>query len=63
MNKCIKCGKELCNDDIGLHKRLINRGDTEYICKHCLAAYFEVPVELLDKKIERFKRDGCVLFL
>ena len=62
MKKCIECGQVLTNNDIGLHKRLINRGDTEYMCKKCLADYFSVSTELLDKKIIHFKELGCTLF-
>lgn len=62
MDKCMHCGKILSNDEIGLHKRLINRGDTEFMCKECLSAYFKVSTELLDKKIEHFKNMGCILF-
>lgn len=62
MDKCIKCKKELTRDEIGLHKRLMNRGDTEFMCKQCLAEYFSVSTELLDKKIEQFRDMGCTLF-
>lgn len=62
MDKCIECQRVLTNNEIGLHKRLINRGDTEYMCKQCLAEYFKVTTELLDQKIEQFKAQGCTLF-
>ena len=62
MDKCIKCQKALTRDEIGLHKRLMNRGDTEYMCKECLAQHFGVSTEMLDKKIEQFKGMGCTLF-
>ena len=35
--KCKKCGRELTNDEIGIHKKMINRGDTEFFCLTCLA--------------------------
>ena len=52
MKECIKCGKPLLVNEIGLHKRLINRSAEEYMCKACLAKHFNVSAELLDEKIE-----------
>lgn len=62
MDKCIKCQSVLTHDEIGLHKRLMNRGDTEFMCKQCLAEYFSVSTDILDKKIEQFREQGCTLF-
>lgn len=62
MDKCIKCQSVLTHDEIGLHKRLINRGDTEFMCKKCLSEYFSVSIEMLDSKIEQFRDQGCTLF-
>ena len=63
MSCCIRCGKELNSIDIGAHKKFINRGSTEFMCKGCLANELNVPEELIDKKIEHFKKQGCTLFL
>ncbi|MEE1160920.1 MAG: hypothetical protein U0K70_02555 [Acutalibacteraceae bacterium] len=63
MSCCIRCGKELNSIDIGAHKKFINRGSTEFMCKSCLADELKVPEELIDKKIEHFKKQGCTLFL
>ena len=63
MPRCIRCGKELNSIDIGAHKKFINRGSTEFMCKSCLADDLKVPEELIDKKIEYFKKQGCTLFL
>ena len=60
--QCIGCGRELNVIDIGLHKKLVNRGATEYLCKACLAEKFEVTVELLDQKVKEFREYGCLLF-
>lgn len=60
--KCIKCHSELTNNDIGLHKKLVNRGAKEYMCINCLSLYFKIPVFTLEKKIEEFKKMGCTLF-
>lgn len=62
MDKCIKCGKILDGDEIGLTKKIINRAATEYMCIHCLAKKFNVTEELLFKKIQDFKKQGCLLF-
>ena len=62
MPRCIRCGKELNSIDIGAYKKLINRGSTEFMCKSCLADDLKVSEELIDKKIEYFKKQGCTLF-
>ena len=60
---CKQCGKLLSRDEIGLHKKMVNRGATEYFCLHCLAAYFGASPDYLKEKIEQFRKDGCTLFL
>ncbi len=60
---CKQCGKPLTRDEIGLHKKMVNRGATEYFCLECLAKYFGAPPDLLKEKIEQFRKDGCTLFL
>ena len=62
MANCIKCGKPLERDEIGLHKKLINRGSTEFMCLKCISKEFDCPEELLLKKIQDFKNTGCTLF-
>lgn len=59
---CIKCGKGLKNLDIALHKKMINRGATQWMCIDCLAEYTGVSTEELIKKAEYFKKQGCTLF-
>lgn len=59
---CMKCGKALSGNDVGLTKKLINRGSTEFMCIDCLAEKFNCSRELLEKKIEQFKASGCTLF-
>ena len=63
MERCIHCGKELRSIDIGATKKFINRGSREFMCKSCLAKDRKVPEELIDKKIQHFKKQGCTLFL
>lgn len=60
---CIKCGKVLDRDDIGAHKKFINRGDGEFLCITCLAEYFQVSENLVRQKVEEFKKAGCLLFV
>ena len=62
MAECFKCGRRLTVNEIGLHKRLINRGAEEYMCKACLAKHFYVSEELLDEKIKMYIMQGCTLF-
>lgn len=62
MLKCISCGRELTYNEVGLTKKLINRGATQFLCIDCLAHKFEVTREDLEKKIIEFKEMGCTLF-
>ena len=62
MSNCKKCGKELSGNDIGLTKKLINRGSTEFLCLDCIAEKFDCTKELLEEKIRQFKESGCTLF-
>ncbi len=60
--RCIKCGASLTWDDIGAHKKLINRGAEEFYCITCLAEYLGVKPETVRNKIEEFRAAGCMLF-
>lgn len=62
MSTCKKCGRELNGNDIGLTKKLINRGSTEFLCINCIAEKFDCSKELLEEKIMQFKAAGCTLF-
>lgn len=59
---CRRCGAPLTQDEIGLTKKLINRGCTEFLCYPCLAERFDVTVDLLRDKVEQFREMGCTLF-
>ena len=60
---CARCGRSLTNDEIGLSRKLINRGTTTFFCLSCLARDFHLPEEELREMIERFRQAGCTLFL
>lgn len=61
---CRKCGAALSREDIGLHKKLVDRAaEKDFMCKACQAEHFKVDISLLDKKIEEFRYQGCVLFV
>ena len=62
MSNCIKCGKTLDLIEIGLYKKLVNRGASEFMCKLCLSEYMNIPVDILDRKIVEFRKMGCTLF-
>lgn len=59
----MECQRELTADEIGLHKKMINRGATEHMCITCLAAFFHCEESLLERKIEQFRAQGCLLFV
>lgn len=59
---CRNCGRKLTGDEIGLHRKLFNRGADSFLCIDCCAEYFQVSVKLLEKKIGQFKEMGCTLF-
>lgn len=63
MAACIRCGRTLTNDEIGAHKKLINRGAQEFLCLTCLAGKFRVSEDRLREKIQQFKDMGCLLFV
>lgn len=59
---CFACGAALSSDDIGAHKKFVNRGADTFLCVPCLAALYNVDVDGLREKIEYFRRTGCTLF-
>jgi len=62
MDTCNKCGMSLTRDEIGLYRKLVNRGSTQFCCINCLAEQFHVESSELEKMIERFRNQGCMLF-
>ena len=59
---CSKCGKSLETDDIGIFKKMIDREAKACFCKSCLAKYLSCDIEVINRKINQFKLDGCLLF-
>lgn len=63
MALCRQCGAPLGGDDIAIYKKLVNRGAQEFLCISCLADFFQVPREEIEKRIRYYKESGtCVLF-
>lgn len=61
--RCMQCGRKLTNDEIGAHKKLVNRGAQSFLCKTCLAQKFRISEALIDEKIRQFREMGCSLFV
>lgn len=59
---CINCGRQLTYDEVAIHRKLVNRYAAGFLCKYCLAAYFNCSVEAIDERIKYFKAMGCSLF-
>ena len=62
MAQCFQCGRQLTADEIAVYRKMVNRMADKFLCKTCLAAYFDVSEDKIDRKIEQFKRIGCLLF-
>lgn len=63
MSACMECGRQLSYNEIGAHKKFINRGSKEFLCIACLARRLDVTAEDIQRKIEEFKLQGCTLFV
>ncbi len=63
MSACVKCGKALTFNEIGAYRKFVNRGGTDFLCMECLSERLSVPTELIERKIEEFKLQGCTLFV
>ena len=59
---CACCGALLSRDDIGLIRKLINRGSDMFLCLSCLARHFQLTEDVLREKIREYKAMGCTLF-
>ncbi len=63
MTGCQHCGKALSTNEIGISMRLLGRDGKHLLCRECLAKDLKIDPELIDKKIEQFKKLGCPLFV
>ena len=62
MTVCRQCSRPVSLDEIGLNKKLINRGVSEYFCWDCLSSHFNLDRQSLHAMVERFRASGCMLF-
>ena len=60
--RCARCGRELTRDEIGISRKLINRGTKDCCCLDCLSKVYGVTVEQLNALIDKFRASGCSLF-
>lgn len=63
MTLCTRCSQALSRDEIGLSRKLINRGTTSFYCFACLEDMFHIPRTKLDEMIEAYRSAGCSMFL
>ena len=59
---CSKCGKELTGDEFGLYRKIVRRDGENCLCFHCLAEHFDLDESKLPDLVEKFKKEGCMLF-
>ena len=62
METCKNCGVLLKQDELALTRKLVSRASTEFFCKRCLGAHFDIPVEKLDEMVIYYRKSGCTLF-
>lgn len=62
MADCIGCGKGLTVNEIALHKKIKDMGDTEFFCIDCLAKYYQCSVAIMEEKMRHYIFLGCPLF-
>ena len=61
-SRCFQCEKPLKRDEIGLYRKLVNRGAQVFLCKSCIAAHFKMSEADCDSLIAHFKEAGCSMF-
>ena len=59
---CMQCDRHLTPDEIGLYKKMVNRGAKRFLCIDCLAAYYGTTVAAMEERIAYFRASGCSLF-
>lgn len=63
MSQCQSCQEKLSTNEIGISLRLLGRNSKRLLCRECLALELKVDPNLIDKKIEQFRQQGCTLFV
>lgn len=63
MSLCQYCQSKLSTNEIGISLRLLGRDGRKLLCRQCLAGEFKVDVQIIDKKIQQYKEQGCPLFV
>lgn len=63
MERCRTCEAPLSTNEIAAYLKMVDRGAESFLCKSCLAKRLGTTEEEIDRKIEHFKRQGCVLFI
>lgn len=60
---CKKCGAKLGSDDIAINQKLISRDVEEFFCIDCLADYYKTTREVIQARIDYYRKSGrCTLF-
>ncbi len=62
MSVCARCGRELNSDDIGITRKLINRGAESFYCVGCIALRFRISEKDVRRLIDNFRAAGCSMF-
>jgi hypothetical protein len=52
----------LTHDDIGFHKKMVNRGAEKFMCIDCLCEHFGLTREKAEEMIAHFRSMGCSMF-
>lgn len=60
---CKKCAAKLGSDDIAINQKLISRDVEEFFCVDCLAEYYKTTREVIQARIDYYRKSGhCTLF-
>lgn len=62
-DECAICKKVLTHDETALTRKFISRDAKEFLCYDCLGKRFKMSREELLGWVEKFKKDGCTLFI
>jgi len=55
---CFECGVWITCDEIGIYRKIINRGAVD-----CLSKFLKCDTDALRERIEYFREQGCTLFI